>query len=310
MNRRTVIVTALGAVAAELVASIWYPVPVYIACSATGLIMFVAAVIVAWPRRRQPWAAFLVDERDRSFRTPVHADNLLLGLACLQFAALGLAVSRVTWAGLAVGLLFGSLVAGLWRALWRGAGLTLRPGGIEAGKTAGALVIPWEALGPEQPTRGDNWWQLKLHYARPELVTSTGWTLARDEAVFEDGDPDFVAKAIATYAAEPDRRHAIGTRAELERLQAGEPGQRRRRIREYVEPAPTGTTVRRVIVGLVLLALCSAAAYVADRRGWPDWVSFPFGWFGGRQLYLAGAGWRAARRARRAARSRPREGRF
>ncbi|MFU8853547.1 hypothetical protein ACNAW0_21540 [Micromonospora sp. SL1-18] len=303
MDRRKVIVAGLGVFAAELVASVWYPVPVYIACSASGLILFVAAMIPAWRRSRRPWATFLVAEGDRSFRTPVHADNLLLGLAALQFAGLGLAVSREIWAGLAVGLFFGGAVAGMWRALWRGAGLTLRPIGIEADKAAGALLIPWEALAPNQSGGGDNWWRLKLHYVRPELVTSTGWTLARDEVFFEDGDRDFLAKVIATYAAEPDRRHAIGTLAELERLQAGVPAQRRRRIRETVEPAPTRTTVRRVITGLVLLAISAAVdANVADdRQNWPYLLARLFGGIGVGQIYWAVAGWRAARRARRGA---------
>ncbi|MEU2615412.1 hypothetical protein ABZ570_28125 [Micromonospora sp. NPDC007271] len=302
MDRRKVIVAGRGVFGTELIVSVWYSVPVYLACAASGLILFVAAVALALRRSRRPWATFLVDEHDRSFRTPAHTSYVLLGLAALQFAGLGLAVSRETSAGLAVGLLLGGILAGTWRMLWRGAGLTLRPSGIEADKPAGALLIPWEALAPEQPARGDEWWQLKLPYARPELVTSTGWTLARDEVVFEDGDPDFVARAIATYVAEPDRRHAIGTRAELARLQAGAPAQRRGRAREFVEPASTRTTARRVILGLALFAgsLAVAANVADDRQSWPNLLASLFGGIGAYQVYRAVAGWRAARRDQRA----------
>ncbi|MEU8263926.1 hypothetical protein AB0C02_25285 [Micromonospora sp. NPDC048999] len=302
MDRRAVIVAGLGVFGAELIISIWYPVPIYIACAASGLILLVAALIPVWWRSRRPWATFLVDERDGSFRTPMYASNVLLGLSCLQLAGLSLAFSREAWVGLAAGLLLSGILAGMWRALWRGAGLTLRPTGIEADKMAGVLLIPWEAVAPERPVRGDELWKLKLPYARPELVTSTGWTLERDEVVFEDGNPDFVATVIATYAAEPDRRHAIGTRAELERLQAGVPAQRRPRARELVKPAPTGTTVRRVIVGLALIAGSTAVeATVTDRQSWPYLLARLFGGIGAGQIYWAVAGWRAGRRARRAA---------
>jgi hypothetical protein len=75
---------ALGVSAAELAVSLWYPVPVYVAsgCGACGVL--VVGVAAAWRRNRRPPAAFLVDERDRSFRTPVYANGLLMGLACLQ----------------------------------------------------------------------------------------------------------------------------------------------------------------------------------------------------------------------------------
>ncbi|MEU5941022.1 hypothetical protein ABZ807_17925 [Micromonospora sp. NPDC047548] len=303
MNRRKVIVAGLGAVVAEVVASAWHPVPVYIGCLASAAVLLVAAVIAGWRRNGQPPAAFLVDEHDRSFRTPVHANGLLLCLASLQLIGFLLALTQETWLGLVGGLFFGGILAGTWRAYWRGAGLTLRPSGIEAGKAAGALMIPWEALAPEPPGRGENWGQLKLAYARPELVAATGWTLARDEVVFEGANPDFVAKAIATYADEPDRRHAIGTLAELKRLQedqaARPPG-----ILEMGEPAPTRTTVRRLIVALVLLAVSIPVAAAAG-QGWLRLLVSPLGWFGGHQFYLAVTGWRAARRAQRGAAESP-----
>ncbi|MEU3458154.1 hypothetical protein ABZ671_31905 [Micromonospora sp. NPDC006766] len=297
-GRRKVIVAGLGVFAAELITGVWYPVLVYVACLASMFILVGAAATLGVRRNRRPWATLLVDERDRSFRTPVYANNLLFGLAVLQLAGFCLVGIHETGAGLVAGLLFTGMLALTWRALWRGAGLTLRPSGIEAGKVAGALIIPWEALAPERPVRGDNPLLLKLSYARPELVTMTGWTPVRDEVVFEDGDPDLVARAIATYAAEPGRRHAIGTLAELERLAAGIPVRRRGWIRESVEPAPTRTTVRRVIMGLLLFGGSVAVANVADRQSWANLLGGLIGATGMGQLYWAVAGWRAARRAR------------
>ncbi|WP_143193874.1 hypothetical protein [Micromonospora sp. CB01531] len=61
----------------------------------------------------------------------------------------------------------------------------------------GAPTIPWEALVPESPGRGQDWSQFKLAYG-PELATATAWMLARDEVVSEGTHPDFAAKAIAT----------------------------------------------------------------------------------------------------------------
>jgi hypothetical protein len=185
----------------------------------------------------------------------------------------------------------------MWRALWRGYGLVLRPDRIEARKAVGTLVIPWEALAAEQPGYGARWWEIKLAYARPELVVSTGFTPVRDVVVFEGVHPDFVVKAIATYAAEPGRRHAIGTVAELERLREGMPAQLRG-IREIVEPAPIGTTVRRVVAGLTFLIGGDAVAAVP---GWLHFVGLPVSLIGVRFLYLAVTGFRAARRARSSA---------
>jgi hypothetical protein len=66
-----------------------------------------------------------------------------------------LAVTRETWVGLPAAGLFAVLLAGQWRALRYGHGLTLRAGGIEAAKSARTLVIPWEALAAQPPGRGN-----------------------------------------------------------------------------------------------------------------------------------------------------------
>jgi hypothetical protein len=294
VNRGIFIAAALGLSAAELAVSLWYPVPVYVSGICGASVALVVGLATAWRRNRRPPAAFLVDEPDRSFRTPLYANGLLMGLACVQMMVFFLAVTRETWVGLLGAGLFAVLLAGQWRALRYGHGLTLRASGIEAAKGAGTLVIPWEALAAQPPGRGANWWEIKLSYDRPDLVTVTGWVHERAVMVFEGADPDFVAAAIATYATEPGRRHAIGTYAELENLQASMSGPLRG-ISEVVEPASTHTSLRRLVVGLVLFLGGSA---VAGMSGWWQWLAIPFGWAGLRQLFLAVAGWRAARRAR------------
>ena len=112
--------------------------------------------------------------------------------------------------------------------------------------------------------------------------------------VFDGVDPDFVAKAIAEYAAEPSRRLAMGTHAELARLSQDMPTPLRG-IREVVEPASTRTTVRRILLGLLLLA---AFALIPAGPGWLDVAAASIILLSLRQLYLAYAGWRGARRRR------------
>ncbi len=296
MNRGLVIAAASTVASAELAVSLWYPVPVYVASGGAAIVALVVGLVAAWRRNRRPPAALLLDERDRSFRTPVYASGLLMGLAGLQIMVFFLAVIRETWVGLFGAGLFAMLLVGQWRALRYGYGLTLRAGGIEAAKSAGTLLIPWQALAAQPPDRGDNWWQIKLTYARPDLIIATGRVHERAVVVFEGADPDFVAAAIATYATEPGRRYAIGTKTELERLQAGMPGPPHG-IRKIVEPASTPTSVRRLVVGLALLLGASTVAGATDR--WWEVLAMPFGWAGAHQIYLAVAGWRAARRARR-----------
>jgi hypothetical protein len=295
VNRSIVIAAALGLSAAELSASLWYPVPVYVASGCGASLALVVGLAAAWRRNRRPPAAFLVDERDRGFRTPVYANGLLMGLACLQITVFFLAVIRETRVGMLGAGLFAVLLAGQWRALRYGHGLTLHAGGIEAAKSAGTVSVPWEALTVPQPGRGDNWWEIKLDYTRPDLVTATGWVHDRTVVTFEGANPDFVAAAIATYAAEPGRRHAIGTQAELERLQAGMAGPLPVTA-QIVEPASTRMSVRRLVIGLVLFLGACAVAGIAS--GWWEALAMPFGLAGAHQIYLAVGGWRAARRAR------------
>ena len=49
----------------------------------------------------------------------------------------------------------------------------------------------------QPPCRGDNWWEIKLAYARPDLVTAIGWVYERTVMMFKGTYPDGVSAAIA-----------------------------------------------------------------------------------------------------------------
>jgi hypothetical protein len=87
----------------------------------------------------------------------------------------------------------------------------------------GSRTIPWEALGPGTPQRPHPLLALKLTIVRPELVASRGLVMRNSSgtplALSRLGvHPWFIADAIRFYVDHPDRRAAIGTSAEHERL--------------------------------------------------------------------------------------------
>jgi len=302
-HRRGLVVGGVVLAVAQIVAAPIAPVPVFVACAAIGIPLLVVAMVDGWRHNRRPPAAFEIDEQDRSFRTPRLANGVLMMLAALQlfvfaagFTVWSAAHGDVFWTGVAAILLLGWLLATNAPLAWRGHGLTLRPDGIHADKSSGALVIPWDALVAERPGRGDERWKIKLGYARPDLVTSTGWVQARDEVTIEGTDDEFVLSAIHTYAAEPGRRHAIGTVAEHDLLVAGRPATPPR----TAEPATPGQTVARTIGGLALflgalaleMALHDRYHYVAMAMTFPSAAGLGL-------LIRAFTGHRAARRQTR-----------
>jgi hypothetical protein len=162
--RKAVVVSGVALAVAEVAISPIEPVPVYVACAGIGAPLIVAAIVDGWRHNRHPPAAFVVDARDRSFRTPRLANGLFWPLAVLQIVAAFAAVTaseaahgRFFWPGAAAVLLFGTLLAGQSLIAWRGTGLILRPDGITADKSFGSLVIPWEALVADRPVPGDTW---------------------------------------------------------------------------------------------------------------------------------------------------------
>jgi len=302
-RRRGLIAGGVVLAVAQIVAAPVAPVPVFVACAAICISLLVVAIADGWRHNRRPPAAFEIDEQDRSFRTPRLANGVLLMLAALQLLAAfagattwSAAHGDFFWTGAAGTLGMGALLATNAQAAWRGHGLTLRPDGIQADKQAGSLVIPWDALVAERPGRGDERWKIKLGYARPDLVTSTGWVRTRDEVTIEGTDEEFVLSAIHTYATEPGRRHAIGTVAEHDLLVADRPATPPRKA----EPATPGRTVARTIGGLALFLGAVALQTALDDRY--HYVAMAMVFPGAAGLGLLGrafTGFRAARRQTR-----------
>jgi hypothetical protein len=87
----------------------------------------------------------------------------------------------------------------------------------------GRCRIPWVALRPGLPERGIGRRQLRLTLDRPELAVrqGLGWGRARRPRIplyYVRVHPWFLADAIRYYVERPERRAAVGTPAEYERL--------------------------------------------------------------------------------------------
>jgi hypothetical protein len=101
--------------------------------------------------------------------------------------------------------------------------ILLTPGAIVQELWWGDRTVPWEALRPGSPVGKMLRRTLTLVVDRPELVVGRGllrgssrrpWLVLTHLRV----RPRFLADAIRFYAGHPERRDAIGTRAEYERL--------------------------------------------------------------------------------------------
>ncbi len=213
------------------------------------------------------------------------------------FAAEEAAAGRSPWVGLAGAGLTAGLAASLWRAAWRGNGVTLRPQGIEARKGAGTLHIPWDALSPTAALPGDVPHEVRLDYARPGLVSRTGVVPSRATASFEGVDRDFVLAAIRYYAAHPDRRYAIGTAADAEPLRAAlATGPERTKP---PEPPPAGTIVGRAVLGAVLFGVAVGLNVAEDAHPFLGPLAIPAGVAALGRITSALQGIRARRRVAR-----------
>jgi hypothetical protein len=84
----------------------------------------------------------------------------------------------------------------------------------------GSRTIPWDALRPGLPAWVGGWQTLTLTVDRPELVVRSGltWRSAQVPMAYLRVSPSFLADAIRYYVDHPDRRDAVGLRAEHERL--------------------------------------------------------------------------------------------
>jgi hypothetical protein len=104
-------------------------------------------------------------------------------------------------------------------ALHGGPHILLTPGAVVQHDWWGNRVIPWEALRPERPVRQVRGQNLTLTVDRPDLVVRSGLFRPLNMDHFRV-HPSFLANAILFYVDTPERRDAIGTRAEYERLLA------------------------------------------------------------------------------------------
>ncbi|WP_433604997.1 hypothetical protein ACQP2P_26165 [Dactylosporangium sp. CA-139114] len=97
-------------------------------------------------------------------------------------------------------------------------GLTLTPDGITVHTTLGSCRVPWPQLCPDAPlVPGRRARTMTVRYRRSDGRTRT----LRLSPSYLDVDPVFLGSVIRHYAEQPQHRARIGTRQELERLQAG-----------------------------------------------------------------------------------------
>jgi hypothetical protein len=97
----------------------------------------------------------------------------------------------------------------------------LTPQAVRVREALGSRTVPWEALRPGLPVPG-GWLSVTLTVDRRDLVVRRGlvWGRPRIEVAFVRVHPWVLADAIRYYVDHPDRRAAIGTHAEHDRLLA------------------------------------------------------------------------------------------
>jgi len=131
------------------------------------------------------------------------------------------------WAGAVLSVVWlvacGLVALRVVTALRGGPRILLTPSAVVQEDWWANRAIPWEALRPGQPVRHVRGRTLTLIVDRPELIvrrgrfrSSTGrpWLVIGHLRVH----PGFLADAIWFYVGHPERRDAIGARAEYERL--------------------------------------------------------------------------------------------
>jgi hypothetical protein len=189
------------------------------------IVVAVALLILGGRSMRIRPARLVLEPQIRAFGTPVPAWPVYLALSGLlalsaQAGAL-MRTDRLGWSNL-IGDSPLLILIGLWVVqAARGHGAQLRPEGVRQSHVLGSLMVPWEAvpvgfLGP--PTRRPT--TLRLAYAEPQLVRRFGFPLSRHAICTDNVDAAFLAAAIQHYVDHPERRVAIGTHDEYQRLLA------------------------------------------------------------------------------------------
>ncbi|MET0422425.1 MAG: hypothetical protein ABW046_01025, partial [Actinoplanes sp.] len=201
----------------------WLPASL-IAFSLAMLLIIVGAVTTL---RYRP-AGLVRAGSPPEFQVPPHpfavftaaAFTLLGGMLIAQ--NIGDIVEDGTWWPLsaAMALLWVLLLAFQWRTALGDFGLRLRPDGIVNRQVIGSQSVPWEAFATEYPALPDGRNRLALRLARPDLVQRRGALMPGPGTLMTAGDPGYLSWLIHQYVADPERRAAIGTEAELSRLDA------------------------------------------------------------------------------------------
>ncbi|GAA0469408.1 hypothetical protein Ade02nite_32340 [Paractinoplanes deccanensis] len=114
-------------------------------------------------------------------------------------------------------VLYIAVLAMLWFVVWTPPRLRLTPDGIVQRRPLGSRVVPWEALDPVAPLFAEDRARVVLNVERGDLVAARGLP-GRAYSLESGTDPAFLCRVITEYVTEPGSRAAIGTEAELNRL--------------------------------------------------------------------------------------------
>ncbi|MBW6433551.1 hypothetical protein KZ829_07310 [Actinoplanes hulinensis] len=118
-------------------------------------------------------------------------------------------------------LLWAAMLGAVWVMVLRGAGVRLRPDGIEEHQLFGSILVPWSAFETPRAAlpRGEQ--QVTLFLADPGAVRRRGLRSRKAATLPAIGiDAEFLARAVHEYANRPDLRPAIGSPEELARFLA------------------------------------------------------------------------------------------
>jgi hypothetical protein len=192
----------------------------------TFTLSLTAGLLCWWPARRYRPAALVSGAKGHYFEVPPSPVPVLAFTAMTPPVAekVSTTIDRVSkqidpwWVDILDSALWLLLLVLVVRLVWRGAGVRLRPDGILDQKFAGSLFAPWEALEAGVPPVISRPSEVTLTYRHPVLVKGRG-ILRRTRALTAwNVDSVFLARVIQEYASRPERRSAIGTEAELDRL--------------------------------------------------------------------------------------------
>ncbi|GIF21472.1 membrane protein implicated in regulation of membrane protease activity [Actinoplanes tereljensis] len=177
----------------------------------------VVAILLYHPRR------LLVRPSLRAFDTPLNP-NRTLHAGAFTFLGAGLLVQRAgdqdrsgeLWQfGVVASIALAVLTVVIWYLGWRWHGVRLTPDGLIDRQPFGSVFVPWAALAADEPAVSIGRNQIALYFEHPELVVKHGYRPGSSHFLTAGADADLLAGVIAGYVAEPERRAAIGTEAEL-----------------------------------------------------------------------------------------------